>query len=78
MKAWFDKYFSLTFALYLFGCSLWFVYVRNTDAWAGYMCASMGWFLVCLLERLHKQTVDELAQRYADSIERSIGGKDGK
>ena len=89
MKAWFDKYFSRVFAAYLFGCSLWFVYVANWSAAAGYFCASTAWLLIWFLGRIYKKsleeidkmyvdTIEEIRQNYRESIERILGGKDAK
>lgn len=87
MKKWFENYFSIVFAGYLIGCSLWFAYLNNWSAWAGYMCAAMGWMLVWFIERrydryveeirrIYDSSIEEISQEYRESIKRIRGAKD--
>ena len=68
-KEWLGKYFSMLFAVYLLGCSLWFAYEHNWRAWAGYFTAFIGWALVWFIERIYTRSIDEIRQIYADSID---------
>ena len=69
MKAWFDKYFSVLFAGYLLCGSLWFAYVDNWHACAGYFVAAIAWMVVWNSERIYTRSVAEIRQMYADSVE---------
>ena len=86
-KEWLGKYFSMLFAGYLLCTSLWFAYVDNWPACAGYFVAAIAWVVVWNSERiytrsvaeirqLYRDSVEELRQRYQESVDRIIGERD--
>jgi len=68
-KEWLGKYFIMLVAVYLLCGSLWFAYVDNWHACAGYFCAAIAWVVVWNSERIYTRSIDEIRQMYTDSVE---------